>query len=441
MSARSDELTGQAAYAVETALAAGAGDAVASASWGRSLDFAWRGGQLEKVQESTSRSLGIALYVDGRFSTHGTNDLDRERLVGFIHEAVALTRALQPDPFRVIPDPALYEGRSEVDLDLVDSSLVSLTREERMAICARLEERAAAHDDVISVTSGIADGHGISARVSSNGFSGSRERTSLWYGAEVTMSEGDTKRPESHRWVGGLHRDGLPSPDEVGDEALRRCVTRLGASKVPSVRTTMVIDREAAAGFIGRIFGAMSARAIQQKQSFLADKLGQSIASSVLTLRDAPFIPRGMGSRLYDGEGISTTPRTIVENGVLQSYFVDTYYGRKMGWEPTSGSASNILFALGDTDRDGLLRGAQSGIYVESWLGGNANATTGDFSFGVRGRVIEGGELGAPVSEMNVTGNYLEILGRLSAVGNDPVPWSAFRAPTLVFDDVQFSGT
>jgi PmbA protein len=148
-----------------------------------------------------------------------------------------------------------------------------------------------------------------------------------------------------------------------------------------------------------------------------------------------------MGSRLYDGEGISTTPRTIVENGVLQSYFVDTYYGRKMGWEPTSGSASNILFALGDTDRDGLLRGAQSGIYVESWLGGNANATTGDFSFGVRGRVIEGGELGAPVSEMNVTGNYLEILGRLSAVGNDPVPWSAFRAPTLVFDDVQFSGT
>ncbi len=441
MSARSDELLAQATFAVEAAVSAGAGDAVASASWGRSLDFSWREGKLEKVQESTSRSLGVALYVDGRYSTHGTNDLDRGRLAAFIREAVALTRALEPDPFRIIPDPALYEGRSDVDLDLVDPSLVDLSREERLAICARLEERASAHDDVISATSGIADGHGISARVSSNGFSGSRERTSLWYGAEVTMREGETKRPEAHRWVGGLHRDGLPTPDEVGAEALRRCVTRIGAGKVPSVRTTMVIDREAASGFIGRIFGAMSARAIQQKRSFLADKLGRRIASDVLTLRDDPFVTRGMGSRHYDGEGIAAKPRTVVRNGVLESYYVDTYYGRKLGWEPTSGSASNILFEYGDQSRDALVAAAQSGIYVESWLGGNANPTTGDFSFGVRGRLIEGGELGAPVSEMNVTGNYLEILQHLAAVGDDPVPWSAFRSPTLVFEDVQFSGT
>jgi len=441
MSARSDELLGQATYAVDAALTAGAADAVASASWGRSLDFAWREGKLEKVQENTSRSLGIAVYVDGRYSTHGTNDLDPARLTAFIREAVALTRALEPDPFRKIPDPALYEGRSDVDLDLIDPSLVTLSREERLAICARIEERARAHEDVISATSGIADGHGISARVSSNGFSGSRERTSLWYGAEVTMREGETKRPEAYRWVGGLHRDGLPSPDEVGDEALRRCVTRIGAGKVPSVRTTMVIDREAAAGFIGRIFGAMSARAIQQKRSFLAGKKGERIASDVLTLRDDPFVVRGMGSRHYDGEGIAAKRRTIVEGGILQSYYVDTYYGRKLEWEPTSGSASNILFQHGEEGRDELLTAADSGIYVESWLGGNANPTTGDFSFGVRGRLIEGGSLGAPVSEMNVTGNYLDILQHLAAVGNDPVPWSAFRAPTLAFEDVQFSGT
>ena len=440
MSRRAEELLEKARYAVGVAVKAGAADAVASTSWGRSLDFGWREGKLEKVQESTSRSLGIAVYVDGRFSTHGTNDLEESRLAEFIHEAVALTRALEPDPFRLITDPALYEGRSDVDLDLVDPSLVSLSREERLAICRRLEERASEHADVISVTSGIADGHGISARVSSNGFEGSRERTSLWYGAEVTMREGETKRPEAYRWVGGLHRDGLPSPDDVGREALRRCVTRLGAAKVPSVRTTMVIDRDAASGFIGRIFGAMSARAIQQKQSFLAGKLGERIASEVLTLRDDPHVIRGMGSKHFDGEGIAATPRTVIEKGVLKSYYVDTYYGRKLGWAPTSGSASNILFEYGDADRDGLLATAGSGIYVESWLGGNANPTTGDFSFGVRGRLIDGGSLGDPVSEMNVTGNFLEILQRLVAVGNDPVPWSAFRAPTLVFEDVQFSG-
>jgi PmbA protein len=441
MSVRREELLAKARYAVEVALAGGAQDSVASASWGRSLDFSWRDGKLEKVQENTSRYLGVALYVDGRFSTHGTNDMDPQRLALFIREAISLTSALEPDPFRKIPDPALYAGRPTVDLDLIDPSLVALPRDERLAICARMEERASNHTDVISVTTGIADGHGISARVSSNGFEGASERTSLWYGAEVTMREGETKRPEAHRWVGGLHREGLPTPDEVADEALRRCVTRIGASKIPSLRTTMVIDREAAAGFIGRIFGAMSARAIQQKRSFLADKLGESIASEILTLRDDPLISRGMGSRLYDGEGISSRPRTIIEEGVLKSYFVDTYYGRKLGWEPTSGSSSNILFELGVDDKDALLKAAGTGIYVESWLGGNANATTGDFSFGVRGRVIEGGEFAAPVSEMNVTGNYLEILQHLVAVGNDPVPWSSFRAPTLVFEDVQFSGT
>ena len=148
-----------------------------------------------------------------------------------------------------------------------------------------------------------------------------------------------------------------------------------------------------------------------------------------------------MGSRLYDGEGIAARGRTIVEAGVLESFFVDTYYGRKLGWEPTSGSASNILFELGADDGTALIKAAGEGIYVESWLGGNANGTTGDFSFGVRGRLIEGGALAAPVSEMNVTGNYLDILQQLVAVGNDPVPWSAFRAPTLVLEDVQFSGT
>ncbi|MBN92800.1 MAG: peptidase U62, partial [Deltaproteobacteria bacterium] len=146
------------------------------------------------------------------------------------------------------------------------------------------------------------------------------------------------------------------------------------------------------------------------------------------------------GSRHYDGEGISAKPLTILSEGVLQSYFVDTYYGRKLGWQPTTGSASNLVLDLGEQDLAGILKSVGQGIYVTSWLGGNANATTGDFSFGVRGHLIEDGEPGKPISEMNVTGNYMELLDRLVEVGNDPVPWSGFRTPTLVFDGIQFSG-
>ena len=439
-----DELLERAHDAVKMAVDAGADEAVASSGWGRSLEFQWRADKVEKVQESTSKALRIALYVDGRFSSHGTNDLDPSRLRHFVGEAVALTRALEPDPFRKITPAELYEGRPEVDLDLVDPNLTvdapnAMTREARLDWIRRLHDAAHDHDSVISATSGMMDSHSASARVSSNGFEGAMERTSLWFGAECTIQDAE-KRPEAWRWVGGLHRDGLQGPEEVGAECLRRVLSRRGQRKVESQRTAMIVDPESGAGLIGRIFGAMTAGSIQQKRSFLAQKKGQSIASSALTLVDDPLVVRGKGSRLYDGEGIAAKKRTIVKEGVLETFFVDTYYGRKLGWEPTTGGASNITFAHGDKNRDEILADVGEGILVTSWLGGNANPTTGDFSFGMRGHRVVGGAIGEPVSEMNVTGNYLDLLQRLSVVGNDPVPWSAFRCPTLVFDDIQFSG-
>jgi len=439
-----EELLARAHDAVKIAQDAGADDVVSSTGWGRSLEFQWRDDKVEKVQESTSKALRVALYVDGRFSSHGTNDLDPERLKRFVGEAVELTRALEPDPFRKITPAELYEGRQDLSLDLVDPNLTvdapdAMTREARLDWIKRLHDAAHQHDSVISATSGMMDSHSLSARVTSNGFEGTMERTSVWFGAECTIQDGE-KRPEAWRWIGGLHRDGLQGPEEVGAECLRRALSRRGQRKVTSRKTTMVVDPESGAGIIGRIFGALTAGSIQQKRSFLADKLGKSIGSSALTLIDDPFIPRGTGSRLYDGEGIACRKRTIIDEGVLQTYFVDTYYGRKLGWEPTTGGASNVTFKHGPSNRDQIIAGVSDGILVTSWLGGNANATTGDFSFGMRGHLIENGVIGEPISEMNVTGNYTDLLQRLSQVGNDPVPWSAFRCPTLVFDDIQFSG-
>ena len=444
MAAMRDELMQRSRDAVAMAQVAGADDVVASAGWGRSLEFQWRDDKVEKVQESTSKALRVALYVDGRFSSHGTNDLAPDRLKSFIGQAVELTRALEPDPFRKITPSELYAGRQDIALDLVDPNLTvdadgAMTREERLDWIHRLHDAAHADDAVISTTSGMMDSHAISARVSSNGFAGALERTSIWFGAECTIQDGE-KRPEAYRWVGGLHRDGLQTPEEVGAECLRRALTRRGQHKVTSRKATMVVDPEAGAGLIGRIFGALSAGSIQQQQSFLADKLGERIASEHLTLIDDPFIVRGLGSRLWDGEGIAARRMPVIEGGVLSNYFVDTYYGRKLGWTPNTGSASNIVFTHGDKDKVAITKDVGEGIYVTSWLGGNANSTTGDYSFGIRGHLIENGALGEPISEMNVTGNYMDLLMKLTAVGNDPVPWSAFRCPTLVFEGIDFSG-
>lgn len=435
-----EELLNQAQLAVDLGLREGADDVVAGVSWSRGLKFEWREGRLERVQESTSRRLGLALYVDGRFSTCGTNDLDEGRLAQFAREAVELTRCLEVDPYRKITPAELYQGRSDVDLDLVDPALADVTREQRTDWCREMDQHARADDRVQTAECSISDSHSIGARASSNGFEGVEEDTSVWLYSEVSVRDGDS-RPEDRYYAGGSHLLGLPSPAEIADEALRRALTRIGSAKADSRRTTMVLDPEAGGGLLGRVFGALSAGAIQQQRSFLAKSLDQPIASPLLTLTDDPLRVRGLASRHYDGEGIAARPRAVIEGGVLRTFYVDTYYGRKLGWEPTTGSSSNIVFEHGERDLAQVIAGTQDGIYVTSWLGGNADMTTGDFSFGLRGHLIEGGELTAPVSEMNVTGNYAELLKSLVEVGNDPIPWSSFRTPTLVFDGVQFSGS
>jgi PmbA protein len=180
---------------------------------------------------------------------------------------------------------------------------------------------------------------------------------------------------------------------------------------------------------------------VQQKRSYLEGKIGSQVGSRLLDIADDPLVKRGLGSRLYDGEGIAARPFPVFTEGTLRSYFVDTYYGRKLGMAPTTSRTSNLAWKLGDRSPAVLLSDAGEGILVTGFLGGNSNGTTGDFSLGVRGHRITGGRLAEPVGEMNVSGNHLELWKRLVAVGNDPYRYSAMRTPTLVFEGVQFAGT
>lgn len=434
------ELLQSATAAVEMARKAGAQDAWASLSRDRSVSYTYRDGKIEKVEESTSRGLGISLYVDGRYSSHSTTDLRPERLQSFITEAVALTRALQPDPHRKIPDPSLFKDRPTTDLERNDPAVARITREQREAWCAEMDARAHADKRVISAESGLFSGESQGASASSNGFSGTWDGGYVGYNCSATVREGEDKRPEGSASAVGRWLAGLPEPGKIADKALGRAIERLGSKKGPTIRATMVVDPEAAVSLLSRALGPGSAAAIQQGRSFWTGKLGQPLFGDKLTITDDPLIPRGLGSRHFDGEGISAKRMPLIERGVVKNIYIDTYYGRKLGMAPTTGSASNRVVALGDKNLAELLTQAGSGIYVTSWLGGNSDSTTGDFSLGLRGHLIENGKIGAPIGEMNVTGNLPALYRSLVAVGNDPYPYSSLRAPTLVFQDVQFSG-
>lgn len=434
------ELEDRAMQAVELARGAGASDVWATARQGRDVEFGYRDGALEKVKDTTSRSLAVQVYADGRYSSHQTTDLNPGRLDSFIAEAVAITRALEPDEHRQITPAELFEGRIAHDLDLVDASVAAIDRQQRLDWCKALDEAATAHDRVISATAGVYDGSQNAASASSNGFLGTQESTYCWYGSSVTLRDQGERRASDGYYVGGVYVDGLPAAHDVAASALERSLARLGSEKGPTAKATMLVDSRAAASLLGRLLRPASARAVHLGQSFWGGQVGKQAFSDKLTIVDNPLIPRGLGSRVFDDEGIASRQLPIVENGVVKNLYVDTYHGNKANMAPTTGAASNRVVGTGEHSLGELLREVGDGVYVTSWLGGNADGTTGDYSLGLSGHMIENGEIGRPVGEMNVTGNLQALFSRLELTGNDVYPYSTTLSPSLLFSDVDFSG-
>ena len=430
--------------AASLALKKGASEAAAGGWQARQVEVAWRDGKIEKVSEATTRGLGLDLYVEGRYASVSTSDLRTEALDRFVEDSVALARNLAPDPHRRLPEPALYAGQAQLDLELEDPSHGRLDSAARRRIAEELEVAARAvpgAERILSVTTGVSDTRAESALVHTNGFEGTKRGTDFWISAEVTVRDDDGRRPEESAASGGRFRAELEAPADVGRRAGERALARLGTVKGGSAVMAMAVDARSAGRIVASILGPLGAASIQQKRSFLEGKIGAAIGSPLLDVKDDPLVVRGLGSRLYDGEGIAARPFPVFEGGVVRTYYVDTYYGRKLGIPPTTARTSNLTWKLGSRSREDLLRDVGEGILVTGFLGGNSNGTTGDFSLGVRGFRVRGGRLAEPVGEMNVSGNHLELWHRLVAVGDDPYRYSAMRTPTLVFDGVQFAGT
>ncbi len=428
---------------IERAKKAGATQVAAVATLARESDVTWRDGKVEEVGQATTRGLSIQLYVDGKYSAMQTSDLRKDALARFIDQSVALTRALAPDPNRALPDAQLYANRPSADLQLEDGAHAAFTQDQRRALAEGAEAGARAVDGAArfnSVTASASDVHVQMWRAHSNGFEGGRAETSFSLSASVSVTDKDGRRPSSGSRAARRFRADLPSAQDVGREAAERTLARLGAVKVPSGLLTAVVENRAAGTLVSHLLTPLMAQNLQQRRSCFDGKLGASIGSARLTLTDEPLLPRGLGSRHFDGEGISARALPLFEGGALRSYYVDNYYGRKLKLAPTTGRASNLAWKAGTRPLEALLAGVKDGLLITGFLGGNSNSTSGDFSLGVEGFRIRNGKRAEPVSEMNLSGNHLTFWKRLAEVGSDPWESSALRTPTLVFEGVQFAG-
>lgn len=263
-----------------------------------------------------------------------------------------------------------------------------------------------------------------------------QEAISLY--ATVSVKSGDS-RPSDYWYETALFFDKLKKTD-IGKKALERALKKIGPKKIKSGKYPMILENRIAANLLGPLYNALQGYSIDQKQSFLAGKKDKPVASSIMTVNDDPLIQSEPGSRLFDEEGLAAVVRPVVEEGVLRNFYIDNYYGKKLGMEPTSGSSSNVVFRLGNRDMNGMVSTMKKGILVMGFNGGNCNGSTGDFSYGIEGYLVENGSVVHPVNEMNITGNMNHIWFSLVEAGNDIIEGSSFRIPSMMFEKIDFSG-
>ncbi len=426
-------------WAIQFALDNGANDAkvVIANSNGSSIDV--RDEKIDKLEQSIENGLSISLYVDNRYATASTNRLNKEELKGLIKQTIDSAQYLAEDEYRKLPAPELYYKGGGENLQTYDAKINSIEPEEKIKLVKNLEKEILGTDDrIVSVTTSYYDGYSAKVMVTSNGFESDSESTYFGVGASVSVKSGDA-RPSAGWYESSLFFDDFKK-EGAAKIALKKALEKIGQQKLPSEKLPMLVENKQIGRLLSPLISALNGSAIQQKNSFLLDKKGEQVISPKLTITDDPSIPKARASKHFDGEGIAAVKRPVFSKGVLKTYFINTYYANKMGVEPTTGSTSNLVFELGEKDLEGLIKGVKRGILVTGFNGGNANPTSGDFSYGIEGFLIEDGKISTPVNEMNITGNMLALWSKVAEVGNDSNDTSSWRTPSILFDEVEFSG-
>ncbi|GHT76403.1 modulator protein [Bacteroidia bacterium] len=427
-------------WALNYALEKGCSQARVVLYTGTDNSFEYRDTQLDKLEQSSENGMTLYLFVDGRYSSYSTNRLDKNELGKFIANGIATTRYLEKDEFRKLPDPArLYKGDGK-GLDLYDKAIETLSVDDKLALLKEnVNEVYGTDDRLISVTAGYSDGTNGSYIVDSNGFNNETESSYFSLSAETAMKGADDARPSSY-WYDASGRWDKLQKTGIGKLAYERTLRKLGQEKIESGVYKMLVDNLSVSRLLSPVVSALYGNSIQQKDSFLINKIDEKIVSDKLTLIDDPHIKQARGARWFDSEGVATQKRSIIENGVLKMYYLDTYYAGKLAMSPTVQSPSVLTVKWGDKNFDQLLATVEKGIWVTGFNGGNHNRTTGDFSFGIEGFLIENGKPVKALNEMNITGNLLTLWQNVEAIGNDPRTISSWRIPSILFDKVNFSG-
>lgn len=397
-------------------------------------------GEVDKTSHALDRSLQLQLFARGRYGTFSSNKLDKEDLESFIREAIDTVKMLEADSFRALPAPErlVKDAVTGRELGLYDPACESLTAEKRREMA--LGSSAWPQEGLIAEEGEYSDSVFDSLTLDSQGLEARHTETSYEIGYESTVEDAQGRHYSSYWWDATPRLKDLRLSD-CASKAYERALAQQNPQNVPSGQYTLILDTECASKVVTPVLNALGGYSLQQKNSFLTDSLGKKMFPEGLTILDVPRTPGDTGCRLFDSEGVATREMPIIENGVVKTYFLNTYISRKMEMEPTIEDATRVkVLPLGECRTlEQVLEKVGNGILVTGFNGGNSNPATGNFSYGIEGFYIQNGKRVHPVREMLITGNFLTLWSNLLLVADDARPCLSKLVPTLAFTNVDFS--
>ncbi|WP_333840009.1 metalloprotease PmbA [Pelomicrobium sp.] len=426
--------------ALERARRQGASACEVEVSVGYGQTVTVRMGDVETLEYSRDKGLGVTVFLDKRRGHASTSDLDPEAVRQAVEAALAIARHTAADECAGLADEDLL-ARDIPDLDLYHPW--SLPVESAVELAKTCEEAAFAVDKEVRNSEGATVSVQASRFVYANslGFMGGYPATR--HSISCAVIAGQDEAMQRDYWYSSARSpEDLEPAAAVGRRAGERAVARLGARRLPTREAPVLFEAPVAASLLSHFVAAASGGNLYRRASFLLDRLGEPVFAPLVQIDERPHLKRGLASAPFDEEGVATRDRNVVKDGVLQGYFLGSYSARKLGLRSTgnAGGNHNLLLAGGPLDFAGLLKALGTGLVVTELLGHGVNLVTGDYSRGAAGYWVEGGEIAYPVQEITIAGNLIDMFRTIAAVGNDVVVRGSKQCGSILIEHMTVAG-
>jgi PmbA protein len=428
------------ASTVDLACAQGASAAEVAASCNAGLSVNVRLGEVETIEHTRDKGLGVTVYLDGRKGSASTSDFSRDAVRESVRAACNIARHASPDPCAGLADAARMASEP-ADLDLYHPRV--LLPEQAIDIATRTEHAARDADSRITNSEGASVSYqdGIFVYGNSHGFTGGYPSSRHSLSCAVIAGTGSGMQRDY--WYSVARRaDALEAPEELGRHAAQRTVARLDARQLSTRESPVIYAADAARGLFQHFVSAVRGASQYRKASFLLDHAGKRVFPDFMRIHEQPHLPGALGSAAFDSEGVATAPRDLVSAGVLQGYVLDSYAARRLGLETTgnAGGVHNLSVESNAGTLAELLAEMGEGLLVTELMGFGINGVTGDYSRGASGFWVENGAIAYPVEEITVAGNLRDMFMGIRRVGNDVDARGNIRCGSVLIERMTVAG-